>query len=116
MSNNNRKSKDKSKNNKNVCSCEPGCDCNCGYGWWGKKHWVIRLILWIAIISFVFAMGVAVGKFKAYFSNYRTFLRGGGSYSPMMLWDNDGNSYMMRRFQSPTTGWDALPPATDGVP
>ena len=67
-----------------------------GYGWGGHHHWyggiMLRIVIVLVIVGFVFALGVKVGEFKAnlynMFGGYgysHDMMYGRGYYSPMMM-------------------------------
>lgn len=70
-----------------------GCRCwMCQGGMMGCRggscghhgHWLLRLIIAIAVITFVFALGVKLGELKATFGSYGGYRSGGWGY-PMMM-------------------------------
>lgn len=89
-----------------MCSGRQGAwGCHGGHG-----HWLLRLIIIVAVISFVFALGVKLGELKGrfgygyrhhgFYGGYPMMMQGGyysGGYGGTMPW-----SGMMKAYQSST--------------
>lgn len=87
------------------CGCGGGCSCDggscggrgpmhgamcCGGG---RRHLVLRIIILIAVLGFVFWSGVKIGEIKAYFEGAGYMMGGGrGGYGRMynMMGGNAG--------------------------
>ena len=63
---------------KTTCACGAGCGCGCGGGMCGRGHCVIWWVVGIALLVFVFALGVKAGEFRdelrnAFGNSYRGY-------------------------------------------
>lgn len=71
---------------KTTCACGNGCNCGCG---WRPGYHVLRWLLGLFILFFVFALGVKLGEFL---TEIRGYMNASRSYG-MMRTQNAGGYY-----------------------
>ena len=85
---------------KTTCACGTGCSCGCGYR---LGYHVLRWVLGLFILFFVFAVGVKIGEF---ITELRGYINYNHEYSGMMMqsrgYINPGGPMMP--VATPTTG------------
>jgi hypothetical protein len=82
---------------KTTCTCGDGCNCGCGYR---PGYHLLRWVLGLFILFFVFAVGVKVGEFLTELRTYMSYDR---DHSGMMM-DQEMHGYNPGGPMIPATG------------